>query len=56
MKLSNHDQKILDDMEKQLEKLTGKKSTHVFLDTRDTIEPNNYQDANRESQQEWLGK
>ena len=56
MKLTEHDQKILDDMEKQLEELTGKKPTHVFIDTIKTIEPNNYQDANREGQQGWLGK
>ena len=37
MQLSAHDQKILDDMEKQFEEMTGEKPTHVFLDTTETI-------------------
>ena len=56
MKLSKHDQDILDEMEARFERETGKKATHIFIDTKETIEPNNYQDRNSESQKEWLGK
>lgn len=34
MQLSAHDQKILDDMEKEFEEMTGKKATHIFIDTK----------------------
>ncbi|PCI62011.1 MAG: hypothetical protein COB35_04845 [Gammaproteobacteria bacterium] len=37
MKLSEHDQTILKNMEKEFEKLTGKKATHVFVDTNETL-------------------
>jgi len=56
MKLTEHDQKILDDMEKDFERMTGKKATHVFIDKKETIEPNNYQDRERESWQDRCGK
>ena len=37
MNLTAHDQAIIDGMEKDFEEMTGKKSTHVFLDTKETI-------------------
>ena len=41
MQLSEHDQKILDDMEKEFEEMTGEKPTHVFIDVQkcDICEP-----------------
>jgi len=56
MNLSKNDQKILEDMQNEFEEMVGEKPTHVFIDTKETIEPNNYQDRNNESWQDRLGK
>lgn len=37
MNLSKHDQEILEQMQKDLERMTGKKAAHVFIDTKETI-------------------
>mgnify|MGYP005821250985 CR=1 FL=1 len=48
MQLSEHDQSVLDGMKKQLEELTGKKATHVFIDTKDTIKECEFDDEYNE--------
>lgn len=37
MELSENDRKILEQMQVDLERITGKKSTHFFIDTKETI-------------------
>lgn len=37
MELSENDRKILEQMQVDLERITGKKAAHVFIDTKETI-------------------